>query len=108
MKPTPRGVDRRVFHEDDMRPGSICRRWSEADGGWEPREWFIVVSEPKTARSTGAEWIHVVYLDGLGGRDRLFLSDLGAKPPHRGVTEKHDLEVPEEHIASSWLQRVLP
>lgn len=107
---TPEAVENRVFHEEQMRPGSICRRYNRDDAEeWKPKPWFVVISEPRTSKNTGTEFVRVVWLSGdeAGQRDRFFLGDLGVKPPYRGVTEKHEFEIPEKYIASSYLGRVL-
>lgn len=106
---TPDAVSHRVFHEEEIRPGSICRRYHrDEDDEWTPTPWFAVVTTPQQSNH-GSEYIRAIWLDGenAGQRERFFLGDLGVKPPYRGVTEKHDLEIPERYIASSYPARVL-
>lgn len=102
---TPEKVSDRVFHEDDMQPGAICRRYIQSDdtGSWEPEPWFIVISPPKESEHTYSEFVYAVHLTGenQGVMTKQYLSTLGVKPPHRGVTEKHEFEIPSKYIASS-------
>lgn len=111
--PTPDCVNARVFHEEDITPGAICRQYFEDDDGESSfSDWFVVVSEPQVSKH-GSEYVDVVWLEGTdkGLLDRHFLRDLGVKPPYRAVCEKHSLEIPEKYIAprgvlaalSGWL-----
>lgn len=98
---TPDEVENRVFHEQSIPPGSICRTYREDDeGGLEPTAWFAVASTPVTSENTGLEYIWIVWLEGddEGSLDKYFLGDLGVQPPHRGVCEKHDLQIPERFM----------
>jgi hypothetical protein len=105
---TPEKVSNRVFHEEQIPPGSICRRWKRDDDEWSPTPWFVVVTPPRESKH-GSEYIRVVWLTGEseGQRDRFFLGDLGVKPPYRGVTEKHEMQVPEKYLTTSWTARVV-
>lgn len=105
---TPECVENRVYHEEALQPGTICRRYKRTDEDeWVPGPWFVVVTQPQQS-SHGSEFVRVVWLEGddEGHRERFFLRDLGVKPPHRGITEKHRFEIPEKYIASSYPERV--
>lgn len=108
---TPDCVENRVFHEKQIRPGAICRRYHQGDetGEWEPTPWFAVISNPKMCDTINSEYVQIVWLDGpdSGLHDRFYLGDLGVKPPYRGVCEKHELEFSEEYVASSKTARFL-
>lgn len=95
---TPDVVDNHIVHEDGMTPGAICREYSQNDetGDWKPGEWFVVVSGVTCSRNSSIEFVYAIVLTGCeaGKLAKKYPGDMGVKPPHRGVTEKHEIGDP--------------